>query len=149
MYLKLFTQTARFQLLSWLTDHHPIILDFDPLPRNSSWRCRDTLLKDQTFMAALYNTLASTIQGFKNQLTVPLQFLQLNISYKNYRSTDILTQIITNIRKIDMSHMSAIAKECSRGKKHRKLLYFGGKEVMDITSGNQEQIKLEETSPSW
>ena len=105
------TQTARFQLLSWLTDHHPIILDFDPLPRNSSWRCRDTLLKDQTFMAALYNTLASTIQGFKNQPTVPLQFLQLNIDYKNYRSTDILTQILTNIRKIAMSHMSATAKE--------------------------------------
>ena len=61
------TQTSRFQLLSRLKDHHPILLDFDPIPRNSSWRFRDTLLEDQTFIAALHNTLASTIQGINFQ----------------------------------------------------------------------------------
>ena len=105
------TQTSRFQLLSRLTDHHPILLDFDPIPRNSSWRFRDTLLDDQTFIAALHNTLASTIQAFSDGPPVALQFIQQNVQYENHSSTDVLTQIITNVRKIAIAHMTNKAKE--------------------------------------
>ena len=113
------TQTSRFQLLSRLTDHHPILLDFDPLPRNSSWRFNDTLLEDQSFVAALHNTLASTIQRFTNHPPVALQHLQQNIDYQNHRSTDVLTQIITDVRKIAMSHMSTTAKERKEARENK------------------------------
>ena len=62
-------------------------------------------------MAALHNTLASTIQAFTNSPPVALQFLQQNVQYENHRSTDVLTQIITNMRKIATAHMINAAKE--------------------------------------
>ena len=106
-------------MLSRLTDHHPILLDFDPLPRNSSWRFNDTLLEDQSFVAALHNTLASTIQGFTNHPPVALQHLQQNIDYQNHRSTDVLTQIITDVRKVAMSYMSTTAKERKEARENK------------------------------
>ena len=110
------------------------------------------MLEDQTFIAALHNTLASTIQAFTNSPPVALQFLQQNVQYENHRSTDALTQIITNVRKIAMLHTSNAAKERKGASKAKfqaqRTIIHQGKELMDITSENREQIKLEETFPS-
>ena len=69
------------------------------------------MLEDQTFIAALHNTLASTIQAFSDGPPVALQFIQQNVQYENHSSTDVLTQIITNVRKIAIAHMTNKAKE--------------------------------------
>ena len=69
------------------------------------------MLDDQTFVSALHNTLAATIQGYTNPPPVALHYLQQNIDYQNHISTDILTQNIKNVGKIAMSHMTVVAKE--------------------------------------
>ena len=52
------------------------------------------MLDDQTFVSALHNTFAATIQGYTNQPPVALHFLQQNIDYQNHKSTDILTKML-------------------------------------------------------
>ena len=58
--------------------------------------------------------LLQLFKGYTNQLPVVLHYLQQNIEYQNHRSTDIVTQILKNVRKIAMSHMTAVEK---RGEK--------------------------------
>ena len=65
----------------------------------------------QNCIRHLQNTLAANIQGYTKQPPVALQFLQQNIDYQNCRTTDILRQILKNVRKRAMSHISAVAKE--------------------------------------
>ena len=124
-------QGIKYQTLQRLNDHAPISIEvLKQKIGQKLWRFQDVLLEDETFISKMEETLRRTLSAYTNNTEEEnTSVIQQYIEYNRNSSMEILTKVVTEVRKVAMRE----TKEFNIAIKAR-----GKKAIEDLITARQQ-----------